>query len=137
MFDWEAFQEGALWFLLAFGAAAVFTILFKLLYQMVTPYEEKRLIREGNVAAAISLGGALIGFAIALSKALSQATSPAEFAVWAALAALIQILAFVLVRAVLVRDLAARIERGEVSTAVYLAAISISAGLLNAASMTE
>jgi putative membrane protein len=137
MFDWQAFQEGAMWFLLAFGAAAVITILFKFLYQAFTPYEERKLIREGNVAAAISLGGALIGFAIALSQALAQATSPVEFLVWAALAALIQILVFVLVRAFLVRDLAARIERGEISTAVYLAAISIAAGLLNAASMTE
>lgn len=137
MFDWQAFQQGALWFLIAFGAAALFTVAFKILYQMVTPYQERRLIREGNVAAAITLSGALIGFAIALSKALSQATSPTEFAVWAVLAGLIQILVFVVVRAAVLRDLAARIERGEVSTAIYLAAISISAGLLNAASMTE
>lgn len=137
MFDWEAFQHGALWFLAAFGAAALITFAFKFVYQIVTPHDEARLIREGNVAASITLGGALIGFAIALSKALAQATSPAEFAVWAALAALIQILVFIVMHTVGIRDLAARIERGEVSTAIYLASISISAGLLNAASMTE
>jgi len=137
MFDWGAFGEGAKWFLLAFGAAALVTVAFKIVYQIVTPYNEQKLIREGNLAAAITLGGALIGFAIALAKTIAQATSPAEFAAWAALAAIVQILVFVVVRTLVVRDLAARIERGEVSTAVYLAAISIAAGLLNAASMTE
>jgi putative membrane protein len=38
---------------------------------------------------------------------------------------------------VVIKDLAARIERGELSIGIYLAAISITVGLLNAASMSE
>lgn len=137
MFDMQAFQTGALQFLIAFGVAGLFAIGFKLIYQLVTPYEEKRLIREGNTAAAVALGGALVGYALPVASALTQAGGLMEFAAWALLAGVIQILTFLIVRRAVVSDLAARIERGEVAIAIYLAAISITVGLLNAASMTE
>lgn len=137
MLDVEAFKTGAIHFLVAFGAAGLFTIAFKYLYQWTTPYDEGRLIRDGNVAASVALAGALVGYALPLASALSQAASLPEFAAWAALAALIQIVTFLVLRRLAVPDVAARIERGEVSIAVYLAAISIAVGLLNAAAMTE
>ncbi len=137
MFDLQAFQEGAVQFLLAFGVAGLLALAFKFLYQVVTPYEERRLIREGNAAAAIVLGGALIGFTLPVASALTQAGSLAEFVAWALLAGVIQILTFLIVRRLAVSDVGSRIERGEVSTAIYLAAISICVGLINAASMTE
>lgn len=137
MLDVEAFRTGAVHFLVAFGAAGLFTIAFKFLYQWTTPHDEGRLIGEGNVAASIALGGALIGYALPLASALGQAAGLAEFAAWAALAAVIQIVTFLVLRRLAVPDVAARIERGEVSVGIYLAAISIVVGLLNAASMTE
>ena len=137
MFDWFAFTNGAAAFILAFAAAGVFTVAFKLIYQWVTPYHEATLIREGNTAAAISLGGALIGYVLPLASALSHTVSLPEFAAWALLAGVIQILLFVTVSRLVFRNLAARIEAGEIAAAVYLAAISICAGLLNAACMTS
>jgi putative membrane protein len=135
-FDRYAFFHGATAFLIAFAAAGVFTIAFKLIYQWVTPYHEQTLIRQGNTAAAISLGGALIGYVLPLASALSHTVSLREFAAWALLAAVIQILAFVIVSRVAFRKLAERIEAGEIAGAVYLASISICIGLLNAACMT-
>lgn len=135
--DLNAFAYGAGQFLLYFGMAAVVLIVFKFIYQMVTPYNEMKLIKEGCAPAAITLSAAMIGFAIPVAKSLSQATTPIEFLTWAALAGVLQIVAFVIVRAFLVKDLAARIERGELSVAIYLGSISIAVGLLNAASMTE
>jgi len=137
MFDWFAFTHGAAAFILAFAAAGVFTVAFKLIYQWVTPYHEATLIREGNTAAAISLGGALIGYVLPLASALSHTVSLPEFAAWALLAGVIQILLFVTVSRLVFRNLAVRIEAGEIAAAVYLAAISICAGLLNAACMTS
>lgn len=137
IFDTQAFMHGAGQFLLAFGMAAVVLIVFKFLYQLATPYNELKLIRGGCTPAAITLSGAMIGFAIPVAMALSQAVSPVEFLAWAALAGIIQIVAFLIVRSLIVKDLAARIERGELSVGIYLAAISITVGLLNAASMTE
>ena len=136
MFDFIGFKEGALAFLLAFVVAGLFTIAFKYIYQWVTPYHERTLIRAGNTAAAISLGGALIGYDLPLASALSHTVSLPEFAAWALLAAVIQIVAFVVVSRLAFRDLTTRIEAGEIAGAVYLAAISICVGLLNAACMT-
>ena len=137
MFDWFIFQQGAIAFLIAFAMAGAFTLAFKLIYQWVTPYHEATLIREGNTAAAISLGGALIGYVLPLASALSHTVSLPEFAAWALLAGVIQILLFVTVSRLVFRNLAVRIEAGEIAAAVYLAAISICAGLLNAACMTS
>ena len=72
MFDWFIFQQGAIAFLIAFAMAGAFTLAFKLIYQWVTPYHEHTLIREGNTAAAIALGGALIGYVLPLASALSH-----------------------------------------------------------------
>jgi putative membrane protein len=137
MFDFMGFKTGALAFLLAFVVAGLFTVAFKIIYQFVTPYRERDLIRQGNVAAAIALGGALIGYVLPLASALSHTVSLPEFMAWATLAGIIQIVTFVLVRVIALKDVKARIEAGEISVGVYLAAVSIAVGLLNAASMTD
>jgi len=137
MFDFIGFKEGATAFLLAFVVAGLFTIAFKYIYQWITPYNEKALIRAGNVSAAIALAGALIGYVLPLASALSHTVSLPEFAAWAALAGVIQIVAFTAVRLVALPDVKARIENGETSIGIYLAGISIAVGLLNAACMTS
>ncbi|TPW01966.1 MAG: hypothetical protein FD125_2309 [bacterium] len=136
MFDWFAFQTGATAFLIAFVAAIVFFSAFKFLYQLVTPYHERDLIRQGNSAAAIALGGALIGYVLPLASALSHTVSLPEFAAWALLAGVIQIVSFIVVSRLVYKALAARIEAGEMAAGIYLASISIGVGLLNAACMT-
>lgn len=136
MFDFGAFAGSALAFLIAFGAACLFTLVFKILFQIVTPYRDGELIRGGNVAAALVLGAALIGYVLPLFSALAHTTNLLEFAAWATLAGVIQIVTFTIVRTLVIRDMGARIERGEMAPAVYLASISVAVGLLNAASMT-
>lgn len=136
MFDWFAFQTGATAFIIAFVAAVLFFVAFKFLYQMVTPYHERDLIRQGNSAAAVALGGALIGYVLPLASALSHTVSLPEFAAWALLAGVIQIVSFIVVSRFVYKALAARIEAGEMAAGIYLASISIGVGLLNAACMT-
>ena len=135
-FDVNGFLVGAGNFVLAFGLACLFLAVFKRVYQWSTPYDEARLIGEGNVAASVALGGAIIGFALPLASALTQTANPLEFAGWALLAGVIQIIASMVVRRFVVRDMAARIESGNVASAAYLAATAVGVGLLNAASMT-
>lgn len=134
--DWFAFQTGATAFIIAFVAAVLFFVAFKFVYQMVTPYHERTLIRQGNTAAAVALGGALIGYVLPLASALSHTVSLPEFAAWALLAGVIQIVSFIVVSRLVYRALASRIEAGELAAAVYIASISIGVGLLNAACMT-
>lgn len=134
--DFDYFLGGAIHFVIAFGMACLFLAVFKRLYQVSTPYDERALIAAGNPAAAIALGGAIIGFALPLASALTVTADPVEFAAWALLAGIIQILAAFVIRRVVVRDMVARIEEGNIASAIYNAATSIGVGLLNAASMT-
>ena len=60
-FDPMVFTAGALNFGLAFLAAGGFALIFKAVYRWITPHDEGALIRAGNSAAAVALGGALIG----------------------------------------------------------------------------
>ena len=131
-----SFLASALAFVVAFVAAGLFTIAFKLIYQAATPYNERTLIRDGNVAAAVTLGAALLGYIFPLASALEHTVSLLEFAVWALLAGVIQIVAFTIVRQVVMRDFSDRIVRGELAAAIYMASISLGVGLLNAACMS-
>ena len=136
VFDPYAFGSGALSFALAFLAAGGFTLIFKAIYRWVTPHAEGALIRGGNVAAAVALGGALLGYVIPLASALTQTHSLPEFVAWALLAGVIQIDTFVAVRRIALPDVSDRIAKGELSTALYLLFISLAVGILNAACMT-
>lgn len=136
MNDSYSFSESAVAFVIAFAAAGLFTIAFKLIYQVATPYNERSLIRDGNVAAAITLGAALLGYILPLASALENTVSLIEFAVWALLAGVLQIITFTVVRMVVMRDFSDRIVRGELAAAVYMASISLGVGLLNAACMS-
>ena len=136
MTDGYGFQDSAIAFLVAFVAAGLFTIAFKVIYQAATPYNERTLIRDGNVAAAITLGAALLGYILPLASALEHTVSLIEFAVWALLAGVIQIVTFTIVQRIVMRDLGERIVRGELAAAIYMASISLGVGLLNAACMS-
>lgn len=137
MFNVQGFVSSAAAFLIAFLAAGGFTIAFKIIYQAATPYNERTLIREGNSAAALTLGAALVGYVLPLFSALSNTDSLVEFAAWATLAGVIQIVAFTIVRQLVMRDFSDRIARGEMAAAIYMASISLCVGVLNAACMTD
>jgi len=136
MFDIAYFTNGAVHFIVAFGLACLFLTVFKWLYQVSTPYDERALIAANNPAAAVALGGAILGFALPLASALEVTASIVEFTAWALLAGVIQIVAAFIIRRLIVRDMVSRIETGNVASAIYGAATSIGVGLLNAASMT-
>lgn len=128
---------GILHFAAYFGLSLVFLIAFKFLYALVTPHDEWKLIREEkNTAAAIGFGGAVLGFAIAVGGAASNSVSLVDFATWSLIALVAQLLAFAIIRFGFMPRIVARIEEGEVSAGVMLAAIAISVGVLNAACMT-
>lgn len=108
--------------------------LFVFLYTRITPHSEFALIRSGNTAAAIALGGSLIGFALPIHNLITYSNSMLDFAIWALIAMVVQLVMFGLTSLVL-RGLSARIERDEVSAGIFVACASVAAGLLNSACM--
>lgn len=122
-------------FVLYFASGATLTGLFLVIYLRLTPYAELALIRAGNLAAALSLSGALLGYVIALASAIAHSMSLLDMVSWGVAALLVQVVAYRLAR-LLFPDLPGAIERGELAAGVMAGALSLAAGLLNAASMT-
>ena len=123
----------------AFGAFFLASLLllaiFVALYCWSTPHRELRLIREGNVAAAISLSGAIIGFVVPLASAIMNSINLVDAAVWGTVALVVQIVAFLILR-ILMPTLVRQIEAGDPAPAVIVATISVAIGVLNAACVT-
>ena len=78
-------------FLLYFATAVALLVLFVAIYIRVMPHRELALIREGNVAAALSLSGALIGFVLPLASAVAHSVNPVDMVVWGVVALLVQL----------------------------------------------
>lgn len=127
--------ESVIGFTMYIVTAALLMILFQFAYSLVTPHKELRLIREGNTAAAIALGGALIGFALPASNVITHSVSLLDFLVWALIAGVVQLLAF-LVGHLVLKNLGDRIHNGELAAGIYMACVAVAFGLLNAACMT-
>ena len=122
-------------FVLYILGAAVLFALFQFIYTRITPHKEFELIRAGNTSAAVALGGAIVGFAIPASNVIAHSISLVDFVVWAVIAAVVQLLAFLLTSLVL-KGTSERIKNGELAAGIYVAAVAISVGMLNAACMT-
>jgi putative membrane protein len=121
-------------FAIYFVSAVVLTALFLLLYTNLTPHREIGLIREGNVAAAITLIGGLIGFVIPLASVIAHSVSLIDMAIWGVIALVVQVGGFMVARVVL-PHLPQAIEQGSVSDAIFLAGLSLALGILSAACM--
>ncbi|KFB69655.1 MAG: DUF350 domain-containing protein [Candidatus Accumulibacter phosphatis] len=122
-------------FLAYFAVAMGLLVLFLLVYLNVTPYQEVALIRAGNAAAAVSLAGALLGFAMPVANVIAHSDTLIDLASWGVIAGIIQILAYLVARLTL-PQLNQDIPAGRIAPAIFLAAISFSIGLINAACMT-
>lgn len=122
---------------LLFAAAMLgFLLLFVTAYTAVTPYRELALVRQGNTTAAISLGGAMIGFALPLMSVASHTTSIVDLAVWGVIALVSQVAAYTVVSRLLLPDFRAGVEADRTAYGVLLGSLSVAVGLLNYGSLT-
>jgi putative membrane protein len=133
----SASLEGLLPFVTYFSTGLLAMTLFKFLYARLTPFDEWRLVKQDlNTAAAISIGGALLGYTLALAAAAGNSVAYLDFLIWALIAMAAQLLAFLVVRFVLIPTIIDKIENNQIAGAVVLASINVSVGLLNAACMS-
>jgi putative membrane protein len=122
-------------FLTYLAASLALLALFIMIYIWITPYKELTLIREGNVAAAASLSGTILGFVVPLAHSVAQSVNLADMALWGLIALVVQLLVFFAVTR-LVPGVARDIPAGKVAPGILLGALSLGTGILNAACMT-
>ena len=86
-------------------------------------------------AAAISLAGALLGFALPVANVIAHSDTLLGLAAWGVVAGVVQLLAYLVMRFTL-PQLNQDIPAGKTAPAVFLAVVSLTIGLINAACMS-
>ena len=130
----QAFASGLKVTLTHAGLTLAMLVLGTALYALLTPHKEIKLIREGNAAAALSLGGVMVGLAIPLATSLSASVSPLEIVLWGATTIFVQLLVF-RVTDMLLKGLPERISEGEVAAAALLVGAKLATALILAAAV--
>ncbi len=102
---------------------------------LVTPHRDFTLIRQGNAAAATAFAGTLIGIALPLHSAITHSVSLVDALIWGAVASAIQVVAYLLARAVSGK-ISHQITDNVSAAGIFAAGVSISVGLINAAAIT-
>lgn len=123
-------------FLTWFPLAVALLVAFVALYSRVTPWRELALIKEGNLAAACSFVGAVLGYSVVLASILAHAHSRSDFLVWSLVGLGIQLAVLPVAKLMLGGDLRKGIEEGKTSLGVVLGGMALGAGIINAAAMT-
>ena len=126
----ESYFNGLPYLLSHFAIAVVILIFGIFLHFKITPINETALIKEGNLAAAISVLGAFVALALPLSASLKVSMSIPSIVIWGVTAILIQLICDRVVKAV-IGDFYDRINKGEIATAIYVVGIKFCVALLN------
>jgi putative membrane protein len=121
-------------FLVYFCVSAAVVVAYLFIYTRITPHDEFALIRANDAAAAIALGMSLLGFALPVASAIAHAANIVDCAIWSVIALIVQIIAYYVAQ-IPDPDMSKRIAAGELASAVWLGMVSVTAGLLSAASM--
>ncbi|CAB5511875.1 hypothetical protein LMG26857_01164 [Achromobacter anxifer] len=122
----------AVTYLIYIASALVMLGIFTLVYTTVTRYKEFELIREGNIAAVLSYGGALVGFSFTLCSSIAVHASFTMFLVWGLATMVVQLVVYMGVSQA-IRGLNEAIEENNIAMGGLIGSISIAAGIVNAA----
>ena len=123
------------YFVACLGIALFLFTLGLAAYVALAARRDMRLIAEGNVAAAAGMTGAFIGFALPLASAVIRSEALLDMLVWGGVALVAQLLVLVGLRLML-SSLVRRMRDGQVASGVFLGAVAVSVGILNAACLT-
>ena len=122
-------------FVAYFAVAVLLLIVFARVYSWITPYREFQLIGGGNAAAACSMGGAILGFAIPLASVIAHSAGLIDMIIWGIIALLVQLGAFMAVKMIF-PTIISDIPKNQLSKGVFLGIVSLAVGILNAACMS-
>ena len=132
---WKSLENGVPNVLLDVGICAAMLIVAVTIYIWMTPWEDLKLVREGNTAAGVALGGMILAMAIPLAFSLQLSTHWIDVVVWGAFSLILMLIVFFVVD-ILLAGLPRRIREGHVGAAVVLASAKLSMAALIAAAVS-
>lgn len=122
-------------YLLHLLSGFVLLAVFFVIYTKITPFDEISLIRQGNVAAALSLSGAGIGFGLTLASSILHSDTFVMFLVWAVGAMVVQAATYALLTRI-VPQMNQAIEANNVAMGTFMGTASLLVGIINAACLS-
>ena len=133
--DFFDYLVGVPLFAVYFLTALLMTFVYVLIYTKITPHNEITLIKDNKPAAAIAMVGSLLGFVIPLASAIANSQNLLDMVLWGSIALIVQVLTFFFLR-IFFPKISQRIANNELASGIWLGAISLAVGILNAACMT-
>lgn len=106
------------------------------LYYWLTPHNELKLIRDGNVATAVSSGGVAMGLALPLAFCLAGSVGLWDIFIWSVPILGIQIITFLMLNRIL-GDMPNRLQNNEIAAAIYLLMVRMGSSFLVTAAIAS
>ncbi len=122
-------------YLLHLLSGCVLLAVFFAIYTWITPFDEIALIREGNMAAALSLAGAIVGFCLTLASAILHSESYEAFLIWSAGAMVVQTVGYAAITRML-PQMDGAIEHNNAAMGALMGLASLALGIINAACLS-
>lgn len=117
-------------FLSYLGVSLSLLIMGMLLFALSTPkIKEFQLIAQKNVAAAMLLGGKVLGLAIVLGAAAEYSISLLDMAIWGAIGIVVQVVVFFIAELITIRfSIQQAIEEDNRAVGTILLSLSLAVG---------
>lgn len=123
-------------FALYFALSIVLFVTYTCVYLWFTPYDEIAQVRSGDIGAAASFAGALIGYALGYGSAAIHSVSVADMVVWAIIAGAIQLITYIVASRIFFPQIHTGKSIPNSAVGSALGAISIVIGIINASCLT-
>ncbi|HFC8537736.1 TPA: DUF350 domain-containing protein [Neisseria bacilliformis] len=117
------------------SAALLLLSVFCTVYLRTTPVNELHLIKNGNLACALSFGGATAGFCLPLASSIAHSVGFTDFILWGILAGVLQIAAYFAACRLIARA-ADELAANNTAVGALFGTLSVSVGLINAACLS-
>lgn len=117
-------------------AVSVFVLVAALaIYLSISPYRQIALVRAGNTAAALVMGGTAVSLALPLAFCLAGAVNVWDILLWGIVTLAVQVITAVLVDLLILPNLPRRIANGDMAAASLVTGFKLSIAALLAASV--
>lgn len=125
-------MNGYLNFLSYLGVSLGLLIIGMVLFALSTPkIKEFQLIAQRNVAAAMLMGGKVVGLAIVLGAAAEYSISLMDMAIWGVIGIVAQVIVFFLAEVITIRfSIQKAIEEDNRAVGTMLLSLSIAVGMI-------
>ena len=119
------------------GLRFLLLIIGFVLFELSTKTKELKLIAQGNLAAALVIGGKLLGLSFVIGSAIANSVNLTDMVIWGAVGIVSQIALYILLELITIRfSIKDAIENNNTAVGTLLLLISLSVGWVIAQCLT-